>query len=162
MGGGILPIAKYNNRWYVLLARETVDIEWRDSGKWSDFGGSREDNESHYDTAIREGYEETGGLFGYKKDIKNMIKTKCIDKISIPHYSTYLIQIEYNTFLPYKFNKNYRYNLKKNPKLIFEKNGLFEKDKLRWIDVNELESFKPNIRFWFRPIIQQIYKKYKI
>ena len=162
MGGGILPIAKSEGKYYVLLSRETVDNKWKDAGKWSDFGGSREGNETHYATAIREGTEESAGLFGTKNDITNMINNHCIDKITIQYYSTYLVEIPYNTMLPYRFNKNYRFHLKKNPNLIYNStNGLFEKDKLRWVCVNELPSFKKHIRVWYRPIIDKIYHKYK-
>ena len=53
MGAGILPVAKIKNKLYFLFAVEVSD------NKWSDFGGKSEKNETTYNTAIREGYEET-------------------------------------------------------------------------------------------------------
>lgn len=159
MGGGILPIAVYQNDYYVLMGRESVDNKWRDSGKWSDFGGSREGRESEYQTAIREGTEETSGILGNTRDIKRLIDNS-FDIISMNKYSTYLVEIKYDTFLPYKFNKKYRHILKTNSSLIYKRNGLYEKDKIRWIKVDNLIDFKQHVRFWFRPFIDKIYSKY--
>ena len=161
MGGGILPIARKDGYYYVLMARESLDIKWRDAGKWSDFGGSREGSESQYDTALREGTEETAGLFGNIQDIELLMKYNCIDRITIPNYSTYLIETDFNTMLPYWFNKKYRYILKTKPNLVHERNGLYEKDKLRWIKVNNLMPFMKHVRFWFKPLLLKIYNKYK-
>ena len=129
MGGGILPIACYENNYYVLLGHESVDNKWKDSGKWSDFGGSREGRETEYQTAIREGTEETSGVLGNRTDIKKLIDNS-FDIISINKYSTYLVKINYDTFLPYQFNKKYRHILKTNSSLIHKRNGLYEKDKI--------------------------------
>lgn len=161
MGGGILPIAKKNNEYYVLLSRESVDIDWKDAGKWSDFGGSKENNETEYETAIREGTEETSGLYGTKLDIKNLIDNCTEHIISINNYSSYLVRVKYNPMLPYRFNKIYREALKKTPNLVYEQNGMYEKDKIRWINVNELKSFSKHARFWFKPFMMQIYNKFK-
>ena len=57
MGAGILPVAKFKNKIYFLFASELSD------NKWSDFGGKQEKNETIYNTAIREGYEEFALLF---------------------------------------------------------------------------------------------------
>lgn len=160
MGGGILPIAQKDNDYYVLLSRESVDLNWRDSGKWSDFGGSKENNETEYETAIREGAEETCGIYGDRDNIKFMIDNYTKDIIKLHNYSTYLIHVQYNAMLPYRFNKIYRDALKKTPNLIQEHNGLYEKDKLRWVAVNELKQFSKYSRFWFKPVLDKIYKKF--
>ena len=160
MGGGILPIAKKNDEYYVLLARESVDVKWRDSGKWSDFGGSKENNETEYQTAIREGTEETCGLYGGTNNIKYMIDNNTIDIIKLHNYSTYLIEVKYNSMIPYRFNKIYRNALKNKPNLVYERNGLYEKDKIRWVSVNELNSFLKHSRFWFKPILKKVYNKF--
>ena len=160
MGGGILPIAKKDNNYYVLLSRESIDIDWKDAGKWSDFGGSKENNETEYETAIREGAEETSGLYGKKYDIKYLIDNFTEDVIKLHNYSTYLVKVNYNPMIPYRFNKNYRNALKNTPNLIYEQNGLYEKDKIRWVNVNDLKSFSKHSRFWFKPIMMQIYNKF--
>ena len=47
MGGGILPVAKHNGTYYLLFSRERlIHNRDRDRGKWSDFGGGTEKNES--------------------------------------------------------------------------------------------------------------------
>ena len=161
MGGGILPIAKKDNKFYVLLGRESVDVKWSDSGKWSDFGGSKENNETEYETAIREGAEETCGLYGGIKNIKYIIDNYCLDVISLKNYSTFLVHVKYNSMFPYKFNKTYRAALKNTPELVHNDNGLYEKDKIRWICVDDLKTFSKHLRFWFRPVITQIYNKYR-
>ena len=80
---GILPIAYHNDNIYFLLGRETVDVEHRSKGKWSDFGGGFEKGESVKETAIREGFEETGGLFGNMKDIEFLIDNSLIKKFKV-------------------------------------------------------------------------------
>ena len=161
MGGGILPIAIKDNKYYVLLGRESMDMQWRDSGKWSDFGGSKENKETEYETAIREGAEETCGIYGDKKNIKYIIDNYCYDVMKLKNYSTFLVHVNYNSMLPYKFNKTYRDALKRTPQLVYDDNGLYEKDKIRWVCVDDLNTFLKHSRFWFRPVITQIYNKYR-
>ena len=48
MGGGLLPVTEHDGKIYFLLGRE------HDEKQWSDFGGGREGNESHYETALRD------------------------------------------------------------------------------------------------------------
>ena len=57
MGAGILPICVKSSSISVLLGQERFD------SKWSDFGGKQEKNETKYETAVREGYEESNGFF---------------------------------------------------------------------------------------------------
>ena len=71
MGGGILPVARHNGEIYLLFSRERlIHSKDRDRGKWSDFGGSKEGNETQYRTAVREGVEESSGILGDKKDVR--------------------------------------------------------------------------------------------
>ena len=65
----ICPISKFRNNIYVLLGQE------RFNNQWSDFGGSRNGNETPYQTACREGYEELDGFLGSEQDIKNLVNT---------------------------------------------------------------------------------------
>ena len=58
MGAGVLPIARHNNKLYLLFGRE---YNSKSKNKWSDFGGRAEKNEHVFTTAIREGTEETNG-----------------------------------------------------------------------------------------------------
>jgi len=160
MGGGILPIARNNGEYYVLLARESVDNDWKDAGKWSDFGGSKEKNETEYETAIREGAEETSGLYGTKNKIKYLVDNYTEYVVNLHNYSTYLIRVNYNSMLPYRFNKKYREAIRKTPELVYKQNGLYEKDKIRWVSVNDLKTFSKYARLWFKPVLFEIYCKF--
>ena len=61
MGGGILPVSKHNGKLYFLFGKEAFD----DSGEtgWADFGGGKEpEDNSVFETAVREGAEELNGF----------------------------------------------------------------------------------------------------
>ena len=160
MGAGILPVTVYNNKIYFLYARESVDVKSKASGKWSDFGGGTEKNESSKQTAIREGWEETSGILGNKNDIKNLINNNLLDKIDYNGdgkgtYTVYLILIPYDKSLPYKLKKKYKTALKNEPKKVFASNGLYEKDKAQWIPLKNLKNKLGIFRKWYRPIVLQ-------
>ena len=55
----------------------------------------------------------------------------------------------------YKFIKN------TNPELICSKEGLFEKDKFKWIEINDLENNMNMFRPFYRGIVLQIIKNKK-
>ena len=155
MGGGILPVAYYKGNWYFLFARESP-FNNTHQGLWSDFGGSKEKNETHYHTAVREGFEESNGILGNKKNIRSLIKNFCITKIGDKGWSTYLIQVKYNKKIINLFKEEFKQTLKKTPYLIYQHNGFYEKDKLRWI---KLQNLKKNIhifRPWYKKFVYKI------
>jgi len=45
MGGGILPVSIHKGKLYFLFSREYINSK-KDGGLWSDFGGSKEKNET--------------------------------------------------------------------------------------------------------------------
>lgn len=62
---GILCYMVHENTTYVILGREQYVRNWRGSHKWSDFGGRKNESDvDEIDTASRESFEETMGLFG--------------------------------------------------------------------------------------------------
>ena len=67
MGAGILPCAKVRGNLFFLFGKETTD------GKWSDFGGSPEKNETIFQTAIREGTEELNGFLGNEDELEDIV-----------------------------------------------------------------------------------------
>ena len=155
---GILPIAIKDKKIYFLFGRETVDHVFRDAGKWSDFGGSIEKGEKIEDVAIREGWEETSGILGNQKTVKELVEKKTIQKIKNGTYTTYLIVIDYNNKLPSIFDTNYK-NIKKNkPELIQEYNGLYEKDKIKWIEVDNLYKYQKTFRPFYLSILNKVIK----
>jgi len=157
MGGGILPIARHNGQIYLLFSRERlVHSHDRDRGKWSDFGGSREGNEIQYQTAIREGFEESSGILGSKKDVRNLVKYHLIGKIKDPQYSIWIVEVEYNPEIVHIFHDNFKKALKHQEAIIKAHNGLFEKDKLVWVKLNQLKRKAHIFRPWYQRFIPHI------
>jgi 8-oxo-dGTP pyrophosphatase MutT (NUDIX family) len=157
MGGGILPVAKHNGEIYLLFSRERlVHSRDRDRGKWSDFGGSREGKETQYHTAVREGVEESSGILGDKKDVRNLIRHHLMGKIRDKAYSIWLVEVDYNPDIISVFRNHFKDALKNNLETVKKHNGLFEKDKLQWIKLSTLDRKKYMFRPWYKRFIPQI------
>ena len=95
MGAGILPIAFRKGKIYFLFGREYINATennkvWKDAGKWSDFGGSKEQNETFAETAIREGYEELNGLLGPVNELEKKVSNNLVITISYDKYTSYV------------------------------------------------------------------------
>ena len=159
MGGGILPAAIHKGKLYFLFSREYIHSK-DDGGMWSDFGGSKDHNETYDQTAFREGWEESSGILGTKTDIKNLMKYKTLKTITIRGYRVYIVLINYNKNLPKQFRKKFLNIEKNNPELIHKKNGLYEKDMLKWIEYSKLRSHYKYFRIWYRSIIKEILRKF--
>ena len=156
---GILPVAYHNNNVYFLLGRETVDVDHRAMGQWSDFGGSIEKGETLKQTAIREGFEETGGLFGNMKDIEYLIDNSLIKKFRVNKYTTFVIQVPYVKDLPKVHRETYLDVLKNKKHLVTTHNGLYEKDMIKWVKLENLNKVK-NIRPWYKYVLKTVYKDF--
>ena len=62
MGAGILPTTIHNNKLFFLFGKEN---KYEDSAPgFSDFGGGTDNNETYFETAIREAGEELTGFLG--------------------------------------------------------------------------------------------------
>ena len=157
MGGGVLPVAIYKGKLYFLFSREWINAK-DDGGKWSDFGGSKEGNETYKDTAIREGHEESGGFLGSKKNIKKLVNNSSIAEITANGYRTYIVLVDYDPNLPKKFRDNFNSVLKSKPWLIEEHNGLYEKDMLRWYSYEDISKKYKLFRTWYKSIVKEILK----
>ncbi len=157
MGAGVLPVTVYRNKIYFLFSREYIGSK-DDGGLWSDFGGSKEKNETFYDTAIREGYEESSGFLGNKSDIKKLIKSSFVKTVTLPKmYRTYIVYIPYDKSLPKRFRDDFLNVKNKNPEKIAKK-GLYEKDMLKWVRFDKLKEFNKEVRPWYRNIVRLIIK----
>ena len=137
MGAGVLPIGFYKGRIYFLFSREYINSK-EDGGLWSDFGGSKDKNETYKETAIRESFEESDYILGSKKNIENLINNN-ITTITLGGYKTYVVLINFDKTLPNKFRKNFL-NIKKNKPHLIEKNGLYEKDMIKWMSYNDIKK----------------------
>ena len=160
MGGGILPITIYKNNIYFLFSREHNGSK-NDKGKWSDFGGSREGKETQYQTAVREGVEESSGILGTKRDVRDLIKHHLLGKITDKAYSIWIVEVEYNPNIVHVFRNHFKDALKHNLETVKKHNGLFEKDKLQWIKLSSLERKKNMFRPWYKRFIPQIIRVLK-
>jgi hypothetical protein len=157
MGAGILPFTIYKGRVLFLFGRENKD-KTEDSNKkelWSDFGGSKEGLESYFDTAVREGFEESSGFFGDKEDISQLINKKCIKEVEHHRYKTFVVYIPYDDKLVGNFRRNFLY-VKRNNRELYETKGLYEKDMIKWVSYNNLREFKHSARVFYKGIITKL------
>ena len=157
MGAGILPLASYKGKLYFLFSRESKNIKYKDSGLWSDFGGGADKGEGFFETAVREGWEESMGIMGTKEKIKNILNNYTVETIEINGYKTYIIMMEYNREIVNLFDKQYKKALKEDSDKI-GKNGLYEKDKIRWIELNDLRKNIKIFRPFYKKIIYELIK----
>ena len=155
MGGGVLPIAIYKGKVYFLFSREYINSK-DDGGLWSDFGGSKDDNETYFQTALREGYEESDKIIGSKKNIKNLMKNS-LQEITVNGYRTYVVLINYDKDLPKKFRKKFL-QIKENKPHLLCKNGLYEKDMLKWYTYEDIKKNFNKFRPFYKNIVRNILK----
>ena len=152
MGAGILPVAFNGISLVFLLGKEH-------NNQWSDFGGSTaytvKGAEPRFETAIREGYEETSGLLGSKNMIYSSVKKNLIKRYQIPRYSSYLYHVDFDNDLPYFFNLNYEFVRNTTPGI----NGLYEKKQIKWFTIREMQ--KLNFRPFYKNIIYNIIRDEK-
>ena len=168
MGAGILPCAYHRGKLYLLLGKE------RKNGLWCDFGGSPEQGETVFETAIREGMEELNGFFGNKQDLTSQVKKTHIHTVvnSRDKYTSILFKIKYDSKLPKYFNNNNTFtesyilpdmNIPTFGHIRPGHSGLFEKTEVGWFNINDIESigfdlFRPH----FTVILENIINKYSI
>ena len=153
MGGGILPVAIHKGNLYFLFSREYINSK-DDGGLWSDFGGSKEKNETFFQTALREGYEESDKIIGSKNTIKNLMKNS-LQEITINDYRTYVVLIDYNKSLPKKFRNKFLYIKENKPHLLCKK-GLYEKDMIKWYSYNDIKKNFNGFRPFYKNIVRTI------
>lgn len=163
MGGGVLPMSVHNGEPVFLFSREAVARGYRDSGKWSDFGGSKEGTETQRETAIREAAEEASGLLGDRHAVDRLISDQLVGTVTTNGYTTYIIYVPYWGGFPSEFRRIYDDAVRTKPDDVAAKNGLFEKDDARWVSLRELGTRKSGIEFrpWYvrSGIVRQLIKK---
>ena len=72
-----------------------------------------------------------------------------MDIISLNRYRTYVVEVKYNAKLPAKFRKRFLDVKRKNPEKI-GRDGLYEKDMLKWVNQRDLGAFTKKVRPWYR------------
>lgn len=155
MGGGVLPVAHYKGHFYFLFSKEYQKTA-KKKIDWRDFGGTTEKNETFKQTAIREAWEESNGFLGSKKDIKFLIENRCLYKIKTPNkYLLYIVLINYDKTLPKRF-KNAFDKIKKTHPEKLAKDGFYEKEKVKWIKLENIKYHMKKFQPWYKKIVKKI------
>lgn len=151
MGAGILPVTIMKGSIYFMLGLESI----KDRG-WCDFGGSSHAQESVYETAIREGYEELDGFLGNKYELDKLVSNNLVKQYYICRYTTFLFNVDSNylSTMPYYFN-NHRKYISSNIEYK-EKDGIFEKTKIKLFSKKDLVRSYNDIRPFYREIVDQL------
>jgi len=156
MGAGILPATIYKGKLYFLFGKEN---KYEDSAHgFSDFGGGTDNKENYLATAAREATEEFTGFLGDENDILKMLNkngTYNIDYKSEGHelYRMHIFPMEYNEWLPFYFNNNHQFILKKLKPSIFKREKIFEKEMIKWVSIDEIPKMRGKFRSYFENII---------
>lgn len=117
-GAGVAPVCinPENGQVLVLLGRERFVKGWSSSFKFSAFEGASFPGETLAQTASREFYEESLGLFGDRDEAAQFISDgECVAKISVritqegKRHVTILKLVDYDPALPTKFNEVSQY-----------------------------------------------------
>ena len=161
MGAGILPTTIHNNKLYFLFGKENK-YEQSAPG-FSDFGGGTDDNETFFQTAVREAGEELTGFLGDDKDVIALLKkygTYDIDyKSNTAHkpYRMHIFPYKYDSLLPFYYNNNQRFLQKRLDPEVIKKSKIFEKAEIRWICVDDIIKMRSQFRPYFQNIVDMIY-----
>lgn len=155
VAGSILPISIHNNKLYFLFGKENP---LEDSAKgWSDFGGSVENNESPFKTAMREGGEELTGFLGDGKKIQALIKKNGgFYKMERNKYHIHMFFLEYDENLPKYYNNNHMFLWNRMDHEVLGKTKLFEKIEIRWFSVEDMKRQKKEFRNFYQDFIDDI------
>jgi 8-oxo-dGTP pyrophosphatase MutT (NUDIX family) len=162
MGAGILPTTIHNDKLYFLFGKEN---RFEDSAPgFSDFGGGTDNNESYFETAVREAGEELTGFLGNDNDIKKMLKkngTFVIDYKSGGHkiYRMHIFSFPYDEKLPFYYNNNQRFIQSHLDPEVIKSSKIFEKEEIRWVCVDDLKMMRPKFRSYFQNIVDIILMK---
>jgi 8-oxo-dGTP pyrophosphatase MutT (NUDIX family) len=155
VAGSILPVSIYNNKLYFLFGKENP---LEDSAKgWSDFGGGVENDETPFQTAVREGGEELTGFLGDGEQIKKLIKKnggfyKLINKT----YHVHMFFLEYDENLPKYYNQNHRFLWNRMNHKLLSDTKLFEKIEIEWFSIDEIKNRKKEFRNFYQEIVDDI------
>jgi len=158
MGAGILPTTIHNGKLLFLFGKEN---KYEDSAPgFSDFGGGTDNNESFFETAIREAGEELTGFLGNDTDIRKLLKkhgTYNIDyktkASSHKPYRMHIFPYEYNPWLTHYYNNNQQFLQKNLPPDVIKTTKIFEKEEIRWISVDDLKKMRSQFRSYFQDIV---------
>lgn len=159
MGGGILPMCFIDNHPHFLFSRESIYQKY-DSGLWSDFGGSTEKGESKFETAIREGWEESNGFLGDKDNIRRLLKEELVEHIETKNYDSYLFKMDYDSEIEEIFSKDFKKMVIERNEFVVQYNGFYEKDRVKWMPLRDLNKNMGMFRPWYKHIVRLIIRRF--
>ena len=91
------------------------------------------------------------------KDIEYLIDHSLIRKFKVNKYTTFVIQVPFTKDLPKIHREIYLDTLKNKKHLITTHNGLYEKDMIKWVKLENLKKLE-NVRHWYKPVLNVVYK----
>ena len=165
MGRGassVLPTSIHNNKLYFLFGKENKYE--KSAPGFSDFGGGIDNNDSFFNTAVREAGEEITGFLGNEKEIRILLKkhgTYNID-YNMDHDKTYRVHIfpyEYDEKLPFYYNNNQKFLQKHLDPSVIKSTKIFEKAEIRWVCVDDIMKMRPQFRHFYRNIVDMIHEQ---
>ena len=157
MGGGLLPVSLHKGELYFLFGFE--NNEDSTPNLLADFGGGKNNNETQFQTAIREGCEELNGFFGNITSLRKRVKRNNILKIQHKSYLTCVFLPDYDKNLPNYFNNNFNFLQRKLPHIIKDtENGLLEKQRIQWLNTRELKT-RTDFRPFYKGIVDKLIAK---
>ena len=160
MGAGILPTCIHKNKLYFLFGKEH---EYCDTPGWSDFGGGTDNNESYFETAVREAGEELTGFLGSSQDVRKLLNkhgTYNIDYSSNDGHSVYrahIFPLKYDPMLAIYYNNNQQFIQTHLDPNVIKNSKIFEKAEIRWVCVDDILKMRPQFRNYFQNIIDIIH-----
>jgi 8-oxo-dGTP pyrophosphatase MutT (NUDIX family) len=146
VAGAILPVCLHKGKLYFLFGLENEEA---DTPGWADFGGGCESNETPYQTALREGYEESSGFLNPKELVK-----RGVFKIVNNSYHIFIVKYEYDESIVKYFNRMHEFVKEKKPNLL--KSVLFEKQKMEWFSIEDMIHRKKEFRIFYQEIVDKL------
>jgi 8-oxo-dGTP pyrophosphatase MutT (NUDIX family) len=157
MGAGILPTCIHKNKLYFLFGKEN---KYADTPGFAEFGGGNDNNESHFETAVREGTEELTGFLGSEEELRKMLKKHGTYNIDWKDsYRTHIFPMHYDLYLPHYYNNNQRFLQRKLPEKLIKDSKIFEKSEIKWFCVDDLMKEKKEFRSYYQNIVDMIYQQ---
>lgn len=160
VAASILPICMHNGKLHFLFGKENA-MEQSAKG-WSDFGGRKEDNESIYKAALREGAEELTGFLGDENKLRKTIRNNGgYFKISHNQYHVHLFCLPYDSSLVEHYNDNHQLiwdrmqNMSETQKKLINETRIFEKIELCWFSLDDMEARKGEFREFYQAIVDK-------
>jgi 8-oxo-dGTP pyrophosphatase MutT (NUDIX family) len=160
VAASILPVSIHKGKLYFLFGKEN---ELEDSAKgFSDFGGRVENQETIYETALREGTEELSGFLGNAKQLKQLItKNGGVYKCVFDTYHVHIFFMEYDENLVKYFNQQHKFLWSNMDIHMLNDSKLFEKQELKWFSLQDMKTKKHLFRPFYVKMVEHYLKESK-